>query len=222
MRIEVGLIRIVLLALPGVIAGQLYRKLRGRRPRRSWEDFLEIFVFSLTGYLLVAAGLSLCNVLFARRWGLMSFGALFSEGEPIPWHEVAWASFAASGVSVLASYAHTYKWVSRLGRKARMTNRFGDEDVWEYLHNSRDIEWVFVRDHKLDLIYYAWISAFSDSEKDREMILRDVSVFRNDVDVDGPLYEVEALYISRDKYDLSIEIPSTPAEANRSTDDEER
>ena len=40
-------------------------------------------------------------------------------------------------------------------------------------------EWYFVRDHKYDLKYYGAIKVWSDSEQDREFIMKDVSVFDN-------------------------------------------
>lgn len=77
--------------------------------------------------------------------------------------------------------------------------------MWEYLYNSPNVEWVFIRDHKLDLIYYGWIAAFSEAKEERELLLRDVDVYEN---IYGkPLYKTDAMYISRNKFDLTVEIP---------------
>jgi hypothetical protein len=69
--------------------------------------------------------------------------------------------------------------------------------------NSDAIDWVIVRDHKVDLVYYAKISLFSDSGEKRELTLEDVEVY----DTSWKLqYHTEKLYICRDDFDLSIEL----------------
>ena len=79
--------------------------------------------------------------------------------------------------------------------------------MWNYLFNSSNVEWVFVRDHKTDLVYYGWIEVFSDSEKERELILKDVDVYSNTTDLQDPIYKIPLMYLSRDKHDLTIEVP---------------
>lgn len=64
---------------------------------------------------------------------------------------------------------------------------------------------MFVRDHKLDLLYFGWILVYSDSEKQRELLLRDVRVYNNSTD--DFLYEVSRMYLSRESFDLTIEVP---------------
>jgi hypothetical protein len=115
----------------------------------------------------------------------------------------------ASGIGVLlaffASALYTNMTINRIGRFLKVTRRFGDEDVWNYFNNIREVNWVFVRDHKLDLIYFGWISVCSDSEKARELLMRDVRVYSNSTN--DFLYEVSLLYISREPFDLTIEVP---------------
>ena len=68
-----------------------------------------------------------------------------------------------------------------------------------------EYEWVIVRDHKINLLYFGWIQAYSDSYKERELLMGDVSVCDNE---SGEfIYETEWLYFCRNKYDITIEIP---------------
>lgn len=46
------LFRVIILALPGLIASLLYRKLRGKPLQKDWEDFVEIWFFSLICYIV--------------------------------------------------------------------------------------------------------------------------------------------------------------------------
>ena len=43
-------IRILFLALPGIIGSKIYKKLRGRPGRETWENFVEILLFSVVAY----------------------------------------------------------------------------------------------------------------------------------------------------------------------------
>jgi len=108
-----------------------------------------------------------------------------------------------------ASFFHTHKVINKLGHFFRVTQRFGDEDVWELYHNMPGNEWVYVRDHKLSLTYYGWIYAYSDSEKERELLMQDVEVFSSE-EKGEPLYHRKILYISRHRHDLTIEVPLIP------------
>jgi hypothetical protein len=98
--------------------------------------------------------------------------------------------------------------INRIGQVIRATNRAGDEDVWHFFHNSStepwSSEWIIVRDHKVGLQYFGAVSHWSESGEDRELLLMQVSVFRNS---DGTkLYDCDHMYICRNKDDLTMEI----------------
>lgn len=48
MSLSSFLIRIIFLALPGIVGSILYRRLRGKSSLKDWEDVLEILLFSLS------------------------------------------------------------------------------------------------------------------------------------------------------------------------------
>jgi hypothetical protein len=88
----------------------------------------------------------------------------------------------------------------------RFTTRYGDEDVWSYLHNlDLPHDCAYVRDHKAGLLYFGRIELYSESGDDRELVLESVTVYDNDTAKE--LYTRDVLYVSRDAFDLIIEIP---------------
>ena len=205
------LIRVIFIALPGILATKLYYKFRGKPKRKEWEDILEIVIFSLLSYAVYASIAEALNAIFAFNWP-RPLQALFDEKIPIDWGEIVRVSAIGLFLAWLCGYAHRFKCIHKLGQLVGVTNRFGDEDVWELFHNlSGTSGWIFVRDNRLDLVYFGWILAFSESGKERELVMRDVQVFRN-VGVDdkpGFLYETDTLYLARDRNELTIEIPMT-------------
>jgi hypothetical protein len=53
------------------------------------------------------------------------------------------------------------------------------------------------------LYYFCWIQSFSDSGKERELLLRDVDVFSEE---SGEcLYKIDIMYISRKQDEITLE-----------------
>lgn len=202
------LIRIIFLAVPGILSYMLFRKLAGRIKREKWEELCQVVLFSLMIYGTYSILVWLRGLCVESPTEVTFFKAVLDEKVAIEWREIIIASLLGVPIAFVASAIHTYKLLNSFGRLIRVTRHFGDEDVWDYFHNLPDIpkhEWVMVRDHKINLLYFGWILAYSDSYKDRELLMGDVSVFDNNSG--DQIYEVERLYFCRDKHDLTIEIP---------------
>lgn len=210
MEVSSLLIRLVFLVFPGIVGSKVYRKLRGRADRPAWEDSVEIVMFAVAAYvvhgmaawILSGAGLDVHFTIFR---------AFLDEKTPIEWSTVAVASCIAVALAMIGSLFHYKQWLMRVGRWMRVSNRSGDGDLWEYFHELPDTVWVFVRDHKVDLVYFGWIAAYSDSGKERELILRDVQVFENTRPADV-IYATPVMYLARNRDDLTLEIPSPMAD----------
>jgi hypothetical protein len=125
----------------------------------------------------------------------------------------------ASGIGVflglIASRAHRNKWIPRLARAIRVSNRTGDEDLWEFFHDTTNTDWIIVRDHDYHLVYYGGVRQYSESEKDRELLLENVSVYSDEDNIVVFMYETPALYIARDKNKISIELPMQPSQSKK-------
>ena len=206
-------VRIIFLLLPGAIAASLYWKLKGRATRKDWEDLLEVVIFSICSYLVYA----ICTYALGCfdfvwiRFGLQArtftqFQAFFDERAPLDLVEILYVSLLSVPLAVLASYAYQYRWLNILGQKIGATTRLADGDIWDLLHNDADFkgQWATIRDHKLNLYYFCWVQSFSDSGKERELILREVQVY--DGSAAKSLYKTELMYLSRDSDDLTIEV----------------
>ena len=106
-------------------------------------------------------------------------------------------------MAVALTYIANYKLHFKIAQLIRLTRRFGDQDVWSYLFNSTDVEWMTVRDHKRNLVYDGRVRFFSEDEKPAELYLQDVKVYDN---ASGEqLYDVAGMYISLERTDLTIE-----------------
>jgi hypothetical protein len=209
MDLSAFVVRMAFLALPGLLASALYRKARGRRDKKQWEDFFEVMIFSLTSYLLLALIINFHNSInlasAKQMWTEPTFFKIVTDEEAaLNWFEIGWACLIGAGLAVIASYFHKYKIITFLFRAIRASNKVAEEDIWELFHDSNaTADWLFVRDHKLHLVYFGYISYYSDSGKDRELAIDNVSVYYENGEL---LYECPGLYICRDKFDLTIEL----------------
>lgn len=139
---EFGL-RLVLLFLPGIICASLFDALTTHSPRTQFRFTLRALILGVASYGILALFLS-----------NLSFFAALSDLEVIPsLMEAEYASIVALGMAVVLTYIANYKIHFKIARKLRLTNRFGDQDVWSYLFNSPDVQWITVRDHKRNLVY---------------------------------------------------------------------
>lgn len=195
MEISGTVIRVAFLVLPGILGSKLYRKLRGRTRKKTWEDFTEILLFATCSYLLL-------GLVLRRSLGILD--PLLDENKPIITTEVLWACVISFFVAFIAAYTHQYGLLNWLGYKLKATRRFGDEDLWTKFLADRRLVWCYVRDHKLNLVYYGCVRAYSESDEQRELILGQVTVYKN---ADGQLlYGAPRMYFSRDKSELTIEL----------------
>lgn len=212
MSISSFIIRVIFLALPGLLAASLYRKLKGKKTQKDWEDVIEIALFSIISY-----GIYGLLAVATKQFGCIpasfkSFEAFSNEAVSLPWHEIILSSLIGLALAIAAARVYTKQLINRLGQAMRVTNRIGDDDLWNYLnhHLNPEIGWVFVRDHKLGLLYYGWIKVASESGEEREMILTDVDVYENATS--KRIYGSKLIYLCRQRYDLTIEVPASENE----------
>jgi hypothetical protein len=207
MNLSSFLIRVILLVIPGIIGNLLYRNLRGKTKRSDWEGYLEILEFSFLSYGIYSLVVYVLSKLHSTEDPLAAFRAFTNENAAID-KPVGRAIFFASLISVpvafAASYVDEYKLIHKFAKLIKVGESFGDEDVWNYFHRSPDVTWVYVRDLKSDVYYYGWIQAWSEPYKERELLLREVEVYKRSTA--ELLYKTDIVYLSRKRDDLTMDV----------------
>jgi hypothetical protein len=198
---ELGL-RLALLFLPGIVCALLVEKLV---PTSEWSTSrlaLYSLVLGLICYLLYG----LFYAAYTKTWppAVSAFRSLADNNSPLDFSEILWTTAIAPVAGILVSLALNSHWINRIAKTIRVSDKFGDLDVWARTFNSTDVVWVIVRDFEHDLAYDGWVEAFSDTYDENELFLRDVKVFKGTTAF--LLYELDAVYITRHKDDLTIEI----------------
>lgn len=209
MTLDAFILRLILISIPGYIGYKTFRTIwsvgKKQKVLRDWESIFGIIVMAVAGYLILG--------LF-RESNMIK--ALVEAKIPIEPVELVLCTLIVVGLGIGSAFIANRKYVNRFFRWIGVTNHFGDEDLWTFIH-TLDIDWVNVRDHKLDLIYKCNIAAFSDYGEQRELLLCEVDVYDNQ---NGRfLYKSDKMYICRDYYDLTIELlPKEEQDAGTKTD----
>lgn len=216
---DIFFFQLVVIFIPGIIWERVDCAYGREHPKEQWDVIRRSFVFGLASY----------GVLYGAAWIL---GHFFGDlGLKMPqlkkeeafldvstFREILLASMVAVFCSILWLYVTNYKLITRFLQWIGATKRYGDEDIWEFMFNSRraEVEYVHLRDFDKKLAYAGWVEAFSESEKQRELVLRDVNVF----DFDGNLImETARVYLARKAENIDIEFPYR-ATANGDGNDE--
>jgi hypothetical protein len=197
--------KLLLLFLPGIICSFIVDAFTNHKERTQFQFVVRSYVYGLLAYALYWLIVKYAGCLVGMDSESVVFlKSLAGAQEKVSPREIAYVCILAVVMSAVITFVHTHKLHFRLFRKLRITNKFGELDVWGYLMNSDDVSWVTVRDLNNNLMYDGWVQAFSDNSREAELLLGDVRVYKND---SGELlYEVASQYMSLDRLNILIEI----------------
>jgi hypothetical protein len=192
--------------MPGFIAFIIFRKIAVyRKSSKKQFGFSEVFVVVICSLLICFIYdffIFLINKLF--KTGYTSTISKLFNVEIYNTTELLFLCIISIILGFLLSGLESKKLINKVAVKLKITQYYGEEDIWTTFCSNNDINWVYVRDHKYNLIYYGAIKSYSDPEEDRELILTDVQVFSSDGEL---CYNSPVLYICRHHHDITIEKP---------------
>jgi hypothetical protein len=201
------LIQIAILLLPGVIWTHLDAKFGSRSNPTQIEFLFRSLLFGLASYVVVYALYWLAGVEFAFIDLQQAQTSVVIDRHVLG--QIAAAMAVGFVLSLLWLYAITYKWMTRFLQRIKATKTYGDEDVWDFVLNSRsaESEYVHVRDFENKIVYAGWVTLFSETGKTRELLLNDAQIY----DFEGALlFATPRVYIARKAEGMHVEFPATP------------
>jgi len=215
MTIDAFLFKLLILSIPGVIVLGIYKKVAVVRYSRKYSynvsDLFSVLVFSIICCFLYDLGGNLfskiCNTSIDSVLKKLLNTNIFTS------FELLLLSVVAVFVGMILSLLETKKVLYKIVRKLKISTHYGDDDVWTFFCNSPDTVWIFVRDHKNDLLYFGMLEQYSDPGELRELLLSDVTVYMNS-NTDEPLYKTSKVYLSRLHDEISIEYVSNKEDTN--------
>jgi hypothetical protein len=216
-----------IILFPGIIATVIADKLVVHvRPWGSFKYGLYAFVFGVTCYGVLQI------VARAQAWlpldwqplsslaGTLQVWSVVGNASPaVAFPEVFAATVMGVPVAFVSAFLVNHKVFHRLGNKIRVSRKYGDENLYTFYLNSKELDWVYVRDFERKLTYQGRIFSFSENDTCQEVVLSDVTVFGYEASEE--YYSVPTLYLCRPRGSIVIEqIPSNllePDDAKEAT-----
>ena len=202
MNISEFAFNLLLIFFPGIICTYMVDIFTNHKERTQFQFTINAFLLGFGSYLLYAAIVYLCA---PDKINSINFLHALSEGKAkISIKEIAQVCVVSFVLAVAIIVINTHKLHFRLFQFLNITKKFGEQDVWGLLMNSPKTDWVTVRDNENNIMYDGSVKAFSDNSKEAELLLENVSIYKNDTG--SHLYDVDAQYLSLNRDKISIEI----------------
>lgn len=203
MEISELTLKLIIILIPGAIGTIIYEKLT---VHKKWNSIIFIANCVFLGgisYLLIQL---ISEYLFnSTDDSLKNFWGNLTQKE-IPFSAIWKSSIMAVFVGFISSWIENYKLINIIGKKIKISTKYGDENLFSYFLNAKQVKEVYIRDMKNQTTYHGNVESFSETEEIKEIVLSDVSVY-NFVDTDA-IYEIDKLYLSKPKDELIIELPN--------------
>jgi hypothetical protein len=201
-------LRVLLLFFPGVLCALLLDTLTVHRERTPVQFLTNAFALGMGSYLslytlrdAMAAAAGWLRLREPRD--VVFFDALLNDHVRIAWGEIALSAGVAFLMAAAVAAILNHKLFARAAYRIGISRKTGDLDVWGLLFNSQGGAVVLVRDVPQDRAYYGVVESVSETSTNAELLLRDVTVYRNSTS--EKLYEVARVYLARDPHHVIIE-----------------
>jgi Family of unknown function (DUF6338) len=199
---DIFILQIAIIFVPGMIWERIDALFALKGTPSQFDIVRRSFVFGLVAYILTYG--------FYVLLGWPFYFLRIDKDQPILnenlFGEIAFATGIATLCGVFYIYIVNYKVLYRVMRSIKVSKRYGNEDVWDYTFSSwdADVEYIHIRDFEKKVTYAGWVELYSESDKTRELVLRDVIVY----DFDGnQLFETARVYLARKVDNIDIEFP---------------
>lgn len=215
LEINSTVLALVLTFIPGIICYGLVASLASKRNRDNTTIFLQIFMYGVSAYMILAM-FNLMSPPMTARLGiriadipLLSPQKIESSGiDPVT---IAAASLVGAMQGFFITVGINTSLFMGACRLLRITNRISDPNVWSFLMNSRDTDnWVTIRNQERKHIYQGYVRSFSSGDKGRELVLMLVEVF--DIDSAEKVGDIPILYLSFERDNIVLEFGARPTQ----------
>jgi len=206
MQIDAFVFHLIVAIVPGYVSFVVFRhiKIVGKSDsnQKDWISFLSIFIFSIIDIII----LQFFHYVYEDCHGYLHTDItknLYDPNSFFSFIDLMYLIIIGLFVGMIAAQLYNKKIIYKLAKFLSISVSYGEEDVWTMTVGAEEIDWVYVRDHDLEKVYFGHIEKYSDTNAERELTLSQVTVFDN---ISGKeLYSAPRLYICRDKYKLTIE-----------------
>lgn len=202
-------VTLIVILLPGIIATVICDKIT---VHSKWTSFkfgiyalvLGVFSYSILQLIYYAYDIiKYCSFSPAKWHHLSTWNAAVADNPSIPALELALAFMLSIPVSFFAAFLINHKIFNKIAQKIHVSSKYGDENLFSYYLNAKEIDWIYVRDIENNLSYQGRIVSYSETEVMQELVMSEVTVYRYGDSAE--LYSVPTIYLTKDTGKFIIE-----------------
>ncbi|MFA6979666.1 MAG: hypothetical protein WC209_10115 [Ignavibacteriaceae bacterium] len=204
---------LIVILIPGIVSAVISDKITVHSKWDSFKYGLYSVVFGITIYSFLQIILYSSNIISAcfsnnMIWNnLQMWNVITSEAYDVPASEVIFATILSVPIAFLFSWLINFKLFNKVAKYLRITNKYGDENLFSYYLNAKEIDWLYVRDPSNNLTYQGRIMTYSENTDIQEIVLSEVTVYRYEDSAE--LYSLPTIYLTKKLGEFIIEaIPS--------------
>ena len=198
-------IKLIMLLIPGAICTIIIEKLTVHKP---WSPFKFVVNVILTGcltYLIYQLGITTINKICNRENYILLVWENLTNEEIIPYNEIIVGSIISIFLGLLLSAFIQFKILNKIAKRLRITEKYGDENLYSYFLNSPITDEVYIRNIETGMTYHGLVHSYSEDEKNKEIVLSSVTVY--DSESGKELYDLHNIYICKVDENIIIELP---------------
>ena len=201
MEISALTLKLILLLTPGALAAIIHKRLTIQHKKQS--DFMFVIMAIMNGIFayLILQILSIVKVFTHNIFNCCNKKEYYaidtfkniSTNNAIPYSDIILASIISVLLGILITKLENDKTLFIIARKLKVSNKYGDENLYSHYLNSPKVGWVYVRDIGNSITYFGFIHSFSENNKFKEIVLEEVTVYN--YPNSEKLYDVESIYL---------------------------
>ena len=148
-------IAVAIIMFPGIIAAVICDKIIVHQPK--WDHFkfgIYSFVLGVTCYIFLQGFEYVLDLILSKifclkeiPWSHLKVWNFISDGNAnLKVLEVFQATTLAIPIAYFASWVVNFKIFNKISQKLHISNKYGDENLFSFYLNAKEIDWVYVRD----------------------------------------------------------------------------
>lgn len=205
-------IAVAIIMLPGIISSVICDKIVVHNPRWNYFKFsLYSFILGVASYMLLQFLIFVFDVIFSKYffvermiWSrLIVWDFITDSNSKLSLFEVFQATTLSMPVAFFASWCVNFKIFTKIAKNLKISNKYGDENLFSFYLNAKEVNWVYIRDIDNNLTYEGQVVSFSENESIQEVVLYNVKVYSYQESVE--YYSVPSLYICKKIGSIIIE-----------------
>ena len=206
-------IRLIIILIPGAIASLIVEAITIHKKWIPLRFFISAIILGVICFSFLQLLYWIPQLFFSCARGSTTFEnletwkSILQKDNQINSLEIILCIPVSIIVGFVVSSIIQKKIIFKIARWLDVSSKFGDDSLYYHYLNTNEIDWVYVRDKINGLTYRGQVKAFSEDDLNKEILLRNVTVYQYETSLE--LYQLNEIYLKFNDRDVAIELPLT-------------